>query len=162
MANPIIVKGTENGLRVDSEYHRAKLKEMIANGTQWFELRPRVRESRKQRGYYHGAICGMFAYFHEGLDHTKAADLEKVHEWLKIEHNGEFVVMNGKSHKVGKSTKKQLNEGFLERCIDDLVQNYGLDEQLLDPAKYCRWRDEIYPHGGPKNYIAYLESLNLL
>lgn len=149
-------------LTIPSEYNRFKVRDMVREGVKLFELKPRYRESRKQRGFYHGAICGLFAYFHEKLDHHEPKDIALVHEWLKIELNGEFVVINGKANKIGKTTKGELNEGYIERCIAYLVENYGLEESLLDTAKYKYWRDAVYPHGGADNYIDYLVDIGLL
>lgn len=153
---------TEKGLRPTSSLVSARIKELTKEGVKFFELKPRYKESKKQRGFYHGAICALYAFYHDGLDHRNPSDLERVHEWLKIEFNGEFVTINGKANKIGKTTKGELNAGFLERCIEDLVTNYGLDEQILDTNKYKHWRDTVYPHGGPGNYIDYLVDLKLL
>jgi hypothetical protein len=160
---PIKVTTNEkrNGFHIESDFTRARLHEWMKE-YRWFEIKPYQRESRKQRGFYHGAICALYAYFHENLDHHNPDDIQKVHEWLKIEFNGEYVVIGDKSHKIGKTTQGELNLGFLERCINNLIENYGLDDAVLETDRYKNWRDTVFPHGGPDNYIDYLVDIKLL
>jgi hypothetical protein len=127
-----------------------------------FELKPLLPESIKQRKFFEGAVCPLVAFYHEGLDHRDWKDIEKVREWLKIEFNGEFVNINNKIHKIAQSTKNKLNQGFLERVIDYVIENYAPPIEALDPEKYKHWRDTVFPFGGPDNYIDYLVELNIL
>lgn len=126
-------------------------------------LTPTFKESDNQRGFFEGAVVKLVTFFQDGMDYTSSEDCRNVREWLKIEFNGDFVVVNGKSTKVGKSTKGKLNEGFLERVIDWIEENYGVKrEDVLNPKEYKRWQDEIYPYGGPETYIDYLIEIGLL
>lgn len=150
----------KNGFKF-SDYNKAKMLDWLKE-FRYFRIRPVERESRKQRGFYHGAVCALYAYFHENLDHHNPDDIEIVHEWLKIEYNGDYVSIGGKSHRVGKSTKGELNEGYLERCIEGLHDQYTLDPEVLNTKRYKNWRDTIFPSGGPANYLDYLESIKLL
>lgn len=126
-------------------------------------LSPTFKESEDQRGFFEGAVVKLVTYFQEGMDYTNSEDCRNVREWLKIEFNGDFVQVNGKSLKVGKSTKGKLNEGFLERVIDWIEENYGVKrEKVLNSDNYKTWRDTIYPFGGPETYIDYLKEIKLL
>lgn len=155
------VNGTKNGFHIPSEFNKSKLNEWMKE-YKWFQITPLVRESKQQRAFYHGAVCPLYAYFHEKIDHHNHADIETVHQWLKIEFNGEFIAIGGKSHLVGMSTQGKLNSGFIDRCIEGLQEHYAIDPEILNPLRYKNWRDAIYPFGGPDNYIDYLEEIKLL
>jgi len=127
------------------------------NGTK-VEISPILPESNQQRRFYHAAVLPLITYYQEGLDHRKAADREKVHEWLKIEFNGEIVAVAGSTRKVARSTKGRLNKGYLDRLYEWMAeQGYAVHE--LNPESYKHWRDTVYPFGGPTNYIDYLIKL---
>ena len=126
-------------------------------------ITPTFKESDKQRGFFEGAVVPLVTFFQEGMDYRNSDDLRNIRESLKIEFNGAFTTLNGKSYKVGKSTQGKLNDGFIESIIDWLEDNYGIDRQkVLDPKEYKKWRDEVYPFGGPETYIDYLLELKLL
>ncbi len=79
------------------------------------------------------------------------------------EMNGEMVAISGKTHVVAKSTRGRVAlNPFVERVIDWLAENYAPPAEALDPERYKTWRDTIFPHGGPDNYIDYLQEINLL
>ncbi len=145
------------------EYIKAKLKHFIKdNPNMPFELKPLFPESPSQRGYFEGAICPLIAFYQEGMDHRNSKDRDTVREWLKIEFNGEMVNLGGKVHRIAQSTKNRLNQGFLERVTDYVIENYAPPDEALDPKKYKHWKAAIYPNGGPDNYIDYLVALKIL
>lgn len=125
-----------------------------------FEIVPMTPESMKQRGFFEGAVVPLVVFFQEDMHHKNTDDLRNMRERLKIEFNGEFVPLGDMGvKKIGKSTKGKLNKGFLNRVIDWIVDSYGIDQsEVLNPAKYEKWRDEIFPYdtNGPDNYIDYL------
>jgi hypothetical protein len=146
-----------------SDFFKRKLKEYIKeNPNAPFTLTPVYPESGKMRGYFEGGICPLMTFYQEGMDHRNANDVRQVREWLKLEFNGEIVSIRGKTHRVAQSTKYKLNSGFLERVIDYMTENYAPPDEVLDTKKYLYWKDVIYPHGGPDNYIDYLTELNIL
>lgn len=148
---------------VFSDFYRAKLRaHMKANPNQPFELKPIVPESKKQRGYFEGALCPLITFYQHGMDHRDPEHVRQIREWLKLEFNGELVSIGGQTHRVAKTTKYKLNEGFLERVMDWVIENYAPPMEALDPKKYKHWRDAIYPYGGPDDYIDYLVELKLL
>lgn len=146
-----------------SEFYRIRLKEyMRKNPGAPFEIKPILQESGKQRGWFEGGLCPLVAFYHEGLDHRDYKDVKRVREWLKMEFNSEIVGLLGKVHRVAKSTKNELNSGFLERVVDYIIENYAPPSEALDPNKYKHWRDTVYPFGGPDNYIDYLVEINMI
>jgi hypothetical protein len=149
------------GFHIPSEFNKALLSDWLKRYRR-FEIVPIVPESRHQRGFYHSAICALYAFFHERLDHRNWQDIQAVHEWLKVEYNGEYLVINEKAHRVAISTKGKLSDGYLHRCIEGLIENYGLDPRVLETSRYKHWRDAVYPFGGPDNYIDYLVDIKLL
>lgn len=147
------------GLNMGSDYNRANFRKWLQNhdGAR-VEFHLVLPESRKLRGYFEGAIVPLFCFYQEGMNHLNQGDLEKCREWLKIEYNGEIVVIKGKAHKMSKSTKGRELAPFVERVLDGLgEQGYPVD--VLIPDEYKKWRDTIFPYGGPENYIDYLLSI---
>lgn len=125
-------------------------------------ITPTFKESDKQRGFFEGGVVPLVAYL-DGKDYTDSEVLRNTREWLKCEFNSQFEVIGGKSHRIGKSTKGKLNEGFLERVIDWIEEQYGVKrEEVLNPAEFKKWRDEVFPFGGPGDYISYLKEIRLL
>ena len=113
-------------------------------------------ESRQQRKFYEGAVIPLWAYL-DDKDYKDNQVCENMREVAKIEFNGAMEEVGGKVYKIGKSTKGELNKGFLERVIENLEEQYGIDrKEVLNPADYKHWRDTIFPYGGPNCYIDYL------
>lgn len=120
-------------------------------------------ESKKQRAFYHGAIIPLIAFFQEGMEFRRSEDIEKIHEWLKLELNGAFVEIKGKAVKVGMSTTGGKLNAFIERVIDWMTDNYGSDIlDALNTERYKNWNDKVFPYGGPDNYIDYLLQINVI
>lgn len=146
-----------------SDFFRSKMLEyMRKNPGQPFEISPILAESTKQRGWFEAALCPLVAFYQEGMDHRNYKDIKKVREWLKIEFNSEMVNILGRVNKVAKSTKNELNNGFLERVVGYLQENFSPPIEALDPKCYKHWHDSIFPYGGPDNYIEYLLKTNKL
>ena len=146
-----------------SEYNRLRLKQDLReNIGSRYKIERYIPESNKQRRFFEGAVVPMVTYYQEGLDHRLPEDNRKVRDMLKIEFNGELVVVAGKTVKIAKTTKGELNRGFLERVID-WMSDQGYNTDLLNPAEYKHWHDVVFPSGdGPDNYIDYLVELKRL
>jgi hypothetical protein len=153
-----------DGLRFDFGYHAKKdlVLFMKNNPGMPFELKPLLPESLKQRGWFEGSLVPLITFYQEGMDHHNRKDLDEVREWLKLEFNGKFITISGISHRVAQSTKGKLGQGFLERLVGYIEDNYAPPLEALNPESYKDWRDIVYPCGGPDNYIDYLLSLNIL
>lgn len=154
---------SKNGkFSMGSEHNAIRFKEFLKkNPDIRFKIDPLTPESNKQRGFFEGGVVPLITYYQEGFDYNNWEDCKKVRDWLKIEFNGEFRVIAGKSVKLSKSTKGQLNKGFLENVIDWATEN-GYQTELLLPKDYEHWRDEIFPFGGPESYLDYLLEIKKL
>ncbi len=149
-------------LSLGSAYNRQRFQQFLTeNPNARLKIEPLLPESIKQRGFFEGAVVPLIAYYQEDLDHRNDEDCSRVREWLKIEFNPQMVVIDDKVHKVPGSTKGKLQEGFLEKVMDWMTDQ-GYKVELLNPDDYKDWRDRIFPHGGPDNYIDYLAELNRL
>lgn len=156
---------SENGGLNFGTYTRIDLKKFAKeNPGMPFELKPLLPESKEQRGFFEGGICPLIAYYQEGMDYRSWKDLEKVRNWLKIEFNGDFVILAGKTHKIAKSTKNKLNSGFLERIVEWIIENYSPPKKVFDTSVYKNWRDKLQPLGESKveTYIDYLKEIGIL
>jgi hypothetical protein len=80
-------------------------------------------------------------------------------------------LLDGKPTRRGMSTKGLLSEndlqnsGYLERVIQNLEDNYGIDRnKVLNTEHYLDWRDRVQVEFPDKyeTYIDYLISLNFL
>lgn len=152
------------GISFGSEFNRGRFLDWTKkNVGQRVGLSLLLPESTKQRGFFEGGVCALVAFYQEGMNHLDPEDIKTVREMLKIEFNGVFVKIGGKSTKIGGSTKGELNEGFLDRVIDWMEEEYGIDRAVvLNPATYKDWRDRVYPEGGPSNFIDYMVEIGLL
>lgn len=154
--------GEDGGLNFGS-YTKMWLKKFIKeNPNMPFELKPLFPESEKQRNWFEGALVPLVTFYQEGMDYRNYKDLDKVREWLKVEFNAEIVKVAGKLHKIGKSTKNSLSQGFLERVTDWLIENYASPMEALDPKKYKHWRDAIKMNRSEDTFIDYLLAIKLL
>lgn len=151
-----------NGELKMSDYTAAHFRQDLKeNPSARYEVERTTSESRNQRKFYHGAVLTLWAYL-DGKDYKDSAVIDNMHDVAKREFNGEDFIVKGKIHRVGKSTKGELNE-FVERVVDYLEGNYGIDRaKVLDTKLYKKFRDEIYMHGGFDTFIDYMLSLNLL
>lgn len=146
-----------------SDFTKRKLKFFIReNPGMIFELNPRMPESSSQRGWFEGALLPLICFYQVGMDHRDSKDVVTVREWVKIEFLGDIVTIHGKSHRIAKSTRNQLNLGFLERVVAWLEENYAPPHEALDPKTFKHWRDAIFPYGGPDNFLEYLVEIKIL
>jgi hypothetical protein len=135
---------------------------------EYLELGPREEDSPKTRKFYHGAVLRLWAFLN-GMDYKDNEILEFLHKHGKEEFNGEIVWLDGKQVKRGKSTKGLLSEngkqqsGYVERVINYLEENYGIDRtKVLNTKHYKDFRDRVYSNGNYDTYIDYLVDLGFL
>lgn len=163
MKNNFTAHVENGGLKFESDRQRTEFKNFLKEheGARLkFEMI--VPESPRQRAFYHGAVIPLWAYL-DGKDYRDADVLEYMHEIAKREFNGDIVVVNGKTEKIGKSSKGLLKDGYLERVIDYLAENYGIDPSVvLNPELYKRFRDTVYPYESYDTFIDYLVDLKIL
>lgn len=119
-------------------------------------------DSYQHRKFYHGAVLRLWVYL-DGNDFRDSDTLDDYHDWAKVEFNGEAKTINGKTHRVGGSTKGKLAKGYTDRVIDNLEEQYGIDRnRLLNPKHYKEFMDTIFMNGEFENYIEYLLFLGWL
>lgn len=147
-----------------SEFTReAFRKHLVNNEGAVFDIVKRTPESRKQRKYYHGAVLQLFAYL-DGKNYRDSSVIDQYHELCKVEFNGEIIVAKSLTVKIGRSTRGKLHDGYLERIIAHLEENYGIDRsKVLDPKLHKKFMAEIYPFETKyETFIDYLIELKLL
>lgn len=138
------------------------------NFTEWAKKHPSTRvemtpitpESTGMRRWFEGAVIPLITYYQEALDHRNGQNNALVREWLMQEFNGEFITVAGKSKKVARTSKGKLKE--LSEKVLDWMADQGYKVELLVPADYQKWADEVHSFGGPETYIDYLVSLKKL
>lgn len=89
------------------------------------------------------------------MNHNNPEDNVAMREILKMEHNADIRMFNGKSVKYAKSTSGGELDDFTKR-VEAWMEEQGYQTELLNPKEYKKWRDTIRPFGGPANYIDYL------
>jgi len=152
----------DHKINVGSDYNRRRLQDWLnKNEGSRGMIEALLPESRKQRKFYHAAVIPLWAYLN-GYDYRDHEILAWLHEEAKREFNGEMVILDGKAKIKGKSTRGQLND-YVEKVVTYLEENYAIDRfQVLEPNDFKKWRDEIYPAGGPDCYLDYLKELGRL
>lgn len=153
----------KGNLSLGTEFNRARFKQDLKdNDGARYRIERLTPESRDQRGFFEGAVIPLWVFL-DGNDWRDTSILKHYHNEAKKEFNGEIIIRNGKKEKYGKSTKGLLNKGFLERVIDFLEEQYGIDREIvLNPEQYKRWRDELYGTGETDSFIEYLVEIGLL
>lgn len=124
-------------------------------------IEPVLPESRSQRKFLFGACYQLWAFL-DGKDYKDSDVIEDIHNASKLEFNGHFIVLKGKTYRIGKSTKGHLQE-YINKVVDFLEEQYGVDRtKVLNPEHYRDFVDRIYSDGQFDTYIQYLQSLRLL
>ncbi len=164
MTTFIVLAQRDGGIKM-TDYQRATWRDTIKKNADRrirIKIDPVVPESRKQRAFYHGAILPLWAYL-DGNDYKSSSLLESYHEVAKREFNPMALMIGGKKKIVGKTTKGDLNSGFLERIVEYLEENYGIDPgKVLDTELYKKFRDRINIMNDYDTFIDYLREIKIL
>ncbi len=162
MSKTFWAESLDGKLSLGSDYNRARFSEFLKKNPKIrLKIEPQTPESRHQRNFFEGAVIPLIVYYQEGWDYKDSNDCKAMREVLKNELWSEYRIIGGKSVKVGKSTKGELNRGFLDAVLDWMTDQ-GYQTDVLVPKDYKKWKNEVYPFGGPDNYIDYLVSINKL
>lgn len=161
--NTFLAYSNQGKLSLGTEYNRSRFRKDLAdNDGARYKIERVSPESREQRGFYHGAVIPLWAFL-DGNDWRDSNTLEHYHHEAKKEFNGGMIMRNGKQEVYGKSTKGELNKGYLDRVVDHLEEQYAIKRQdVLNPEEYKKWRDEIYGLGGVDNFIEYMVEIGKL
>ncbi len=163
---PFLARAQPDGALEMSDYQRLTMRQYIkdnAGSRMRLTIDKETPESNKQRAFYHGAIIPLWAYYN-GQDYKDSHVLAQLHEVAKLEFNPEVIFVDGRERKIGKTSKGKLNEGYLERIIDYLTEQYAVDpSKELNPDTYKHWRDTIYPFDTKYDtFIEYLIDMKLI
>lgn len=145
-------------LTIPSEYNRILVKEMVLNRkVRWFELTPRVRSSKSQRGYLEGAVVPVYCYWQYGVDprqpsEDKARDLFKLDFWYEIVKK-----RNGEPEKVMLSWSKRQAE-VLDKYTSWAQENGA---PVPNEKLYLLWRDTYSMDTRWTHYWDWLDYLGL-
>jgi hypothetical protein len=154
----ILIEATEHGLTIPSEYNKAKVKQMVKDGTKLFELTPRIRASKKQTGYLEGAVVYAWAKYQYGLDprdpatHDKARNLFKQDFWYEVIKD-----RDGNPKKTLKSlagSHRQALDAYMEVAPEN---GYPIPNEKL----YLKWRDEYSMEPRWSNFYDWLDYLGI-
>lgn len=147
------------------DYQHAKLlKELRENPNSPIVISSLLPESRQQRRYLEGGLIPLFVFF-QGNDYTDlsviaSARADILKEVLGVKHTN---AITGEVEKIAQSSKGRENlNKVCEWLLDYLVVNFDCPHEATDHELYKKWRDSVYPYGGPDDYITYLLELNIL
>lgn len=151
---------SEDGGLSFGTYTRIHLKKFAKENPKMpFKLVPLLPESIDQRGFFEGGVIPLWVFL-DKKDYKSSKIIKQYHEFSKQEFNSEIVVIGGKPRKVAQSTKNKLNQGFLERIIGYLEDNYGIDStKVLNPATYKHYKEKIYPNDTTMKYDTFIDYM---
>ncbi len=143
------------------EYHLKKIKEAVKDGPVRAQIETIVPESRQQRKYLHGSLIPLWIAL-DGNDYKNQEINDFYFEQMKREFSPEAIKIHGKIQIRGKSSRgaKALNT-LTEKLIDMMVEEYGLkyDSEVLKPANFEKFRDELYMTGTWDSYLDYAKEM---
>lgn len=163
MSKPILLKaepfGSSFKLTIPSEYNRLRVKDMVLNEKiTIFQMTPRVRGSKEQRGYLEGAVIWVYANWQYGLDPRKPENHEKARYLFKQDFNYEVVKdKNGNPRRIPVSLKGKHAEA-LDRYVSWAQENGA---PIPNEALYKLWRDQYSTDYQWAHYWDWLEKLGL-
>lgn len=159
-----IIQSDNGRMKFRRKAKRGQFKDLLKKRGIRFRIEQLTPESEQLRRYFEGAICPMFAFFQDYLDHRDWRDVKQAREFIKVHFNGELMEVDGIIERVPVSTKgREVLKRVTNEAIDYMEDHYGIDRKLvLDPKHYEHWRDTVFPYGGSDNYIDYLVDLGRL
>lgn len=158
-----LAQSKDGKLSLGSEFNAGRFRDHIReNPGMRYSIEPLLPESNDQRRFFEGAVIPLITFFQEGLDHRVESDRLKVREWLKLHFTPNEVIVAGVRHIVPGSTKGKLQRDKLVEMVLDWMEEQGYPTELLNPSDFKKWRDTVFPFGGPDNYIDYLVEMGRL
>lgn len=146
-------------LSIPSEYNRLRIKDMVRSGrVNLFELVPRVRASKRQRGYLEGAVVPAYGHWQYNLDPRDPKSSEKARDLFKYDFNS--IVVSGRDKKprrVPQSLKGKHAE-MLDKYTEWAQENGA---PIPNEKLYKTWRDEYSKDTRWSNYYDWLDALEL-
>lgn len=145
-------------LSIPSEYNKIVIKEMVVDQeVRWFELIPRVRSSKSQRGYLEGAVIPTYCYWQYGIDPRKPNE-DKVRDLFKADFWYEIIKKrNGEPEKSLLSWRKRQTE-VLDKYTTWAQENGA---PVPNEKLYLLWRDTYSMDTRWNHYWDWLDYLGL-
>lgn len=153
------VDGDQFRLVIPSEYNRLRLREMVKHDhITLYELKPRVRASKAQRGYLEGAVIPAYGHWQYQLDPRKPADMKRARELFKLDFHYDVVRdRDGSPKRVPKSLKSSHRDAL--DAYMQLAPENGMP--IPNESLYKTWRDEYSMDTRWENYWDFLDHLGL-
>lgn len=161
--NEFLAISTGSKLDFRSDQKRM-IKDVLENKGAKYKLERIVPESIRQRGFYEGAVISLWIFL-DGNDWKNSKVHQHYHHEANKEFNGDIIVRNGQTEKIGLSSRGKLGgeDGMIEKVIMFLEEQYAINRgEVLDHEDYKKWRDTVFPYGGAETYIEHLLSLGKL
>lgn len=160
---PILLKAEPHGnsfkLTIPSEYNRLRVKDyVVKEKVTLFQMLPRVRASRSQRGYLEGAVIWVYANWQYGLDPRNPETHETARDLFKRDFNYEIV-----RDREGKPSRIQMSlKGKQTQALDNYVE-WAQENGAPVPNEnlYKLWRDTYSMEPKWEHYWDFLEQLGL-
>jgi len=123
-----------------------------------FELRPRVRASRKQQGYLEGAVIWVYAKWQYGLDPRNPENHEKARFLFKRDFLFEIIKdKKGNPARVPMSLRNRQTEA-LDKYVSWAQENGA---PVPNEELYKLWRDTYSMEPRWEHYWDFLDQLGL-
>ena len=146
-------------LTIPSEYNRNVVKDLVTNKkVTLFELTPRIRASKNQRGFLEGAVIPLYAKWQYQIDPRDTAKRKTARDLFKLDFNFEIVKSKtGEPQKVPLSLRKKQAE-VLDRYTSWANENGA---PIPSEKLYKMWRDEYSMDLLFQDYYDWLDKLEL-
>lgn len=153
---------SDGGMQFDEKYREAYINYAKKNPDRNMVIEPEHIESTNQRRFFEGGLITLFAYL-DGLDYKDYQVIKDLREYvIKPEFSPGTMLVRGKTVKIGKSTKGELDI-IIERMIDWMEHEYGIDrDQCMDTKDFKKFRDTIWGFSNYDTYIDYLVDMKRL
>lgn len=129
---------TRTGFSAPSDFARARLMEWLKKYPS-FKVTPIVKESRKMRGYLHGAVEPAWCKWQYGIDPRDPGRADQRHFLFLRDFNAEIIEdRNGNPERVPQSSRGKLHE------LLDAYTRYAEENgaPIPNPELYKLYRDE--------------------
>jgi hypothetical protein len=146
-------------LTIPSEYNRAVVKELVLKDkVTLFELNPRIRSSKNQRGYLEGAVIPVYCHWQYGLDPRKPDDIKRARDLFKLDFHYEIVkTKTGEPKKIPVSLRNEQAH-VLNKYTEWASENGA---PIPNENLYKLWRDHYSMYVRWEHYWDWLDYLGL-
>lgn len=146
-------------LTIPSEYNRMVVKDMVRNQkVRFFELTPRVRGSKNQRGYLEGAVIPVYCSWQYGFDPRDSTKAVNIRDLFKADFHYTII-------KRRDGTPEKVLQSF-KNCQADVLDKYTIwadnnGAPVPNEVIYKLWRDTYSMDTRWAHYWDWLDFLGL-